>query len=131
MLAHEPTQIEFLLESLAGYEVLHAATTKEAERLIIENGIDLFILGIHFDDSRAMQMIATIRLDEKHKAAPIFVVRLSSSEHAQMLKETMETLVKLSVITEFLEIERLSKNQTTLFRKLVDQLLQQVQVETC
>ncbi len=123
LLAHDPEKIGFLVDALAGLEVMQASTAQEAERLIVEDGIDLFILGIHFDDSRALQVITTIRLDEKHKKTPILVVRLSPSEHTEMLRMTLDTLIKLHVITDFIEFEKHGKNQKHLFRKLVDKLL--------
>ncbi len=123
LLAHDPEKIGFLVEALRGMEVMQAGTAQEAERLIVEDGIDLFILGIHFDDSRALQVITTIRLNEKHKKTPILVVRLSPSEHTEMLRMTLDTLIKLNVITDFIEFEKHGKNQKHLFRKLVDKLL--------
>jgi DNA-binding response OmpR family regulator len=123
LLAHAPEKIGFLVDALRGYEVMQAGTLKEAERLTIEDGINLFIVGIHFDDSRAMQLITTIRLDEHHKTTPIVVVRLSASEHTEMLRMTLDTLVKLNIINEFIEFEKHGKNQKLLFRKLVDQIL--------
>lgn len=125
LLAHDPQKIGFLLDSLKGFELVPAATVKEAERLITENGINLFIIGIHFDDSRALQLITDIRLDEKHKTTPIVVVRLSQSEHTEMLRMTMDTLIKLHIVDEFIEIENPGQNQKKLFRKLVEKILKQ------
>lgn len=127
LLAHDPQKIGFLLDSLTGFELVPAATVKEAERLITENGINLFIIGIHFDDSRALQLITDIRLDEKHKTTPIVVVRLSQSEHTEMLRMTMDTLIKLHIVDEFIEIENPGQNQKKLFRKLVEKILNQAE----
>lgn len=123
LLAHDPEKVDFLIDALSGLEVIHATTQAEAERLIIEDGINLFILGIHFDDSRALQVITNIRLDKNHKDTPILVVRLSPSEHSDMLRMTLDTLIKLNIVTEFIEFEQYGKNQKQLFRKLVDKLL--------
>ncbi len=40
-----------------------------------------------------------------------------------MLRMTLDTLIKLHVITDFIEFEKHGKNQKHLFRKLVDKLL--------
>jgi len=123
LLAHDPEKIGFILDALEGLDVVAATTLNEAEHLIFENGIKLFIAGIHFDDPRALQLITAIRLDSKHKSTPIIVVRLSQSEHTEMLRMTLETLIKLNIIDEFIEIDRHGDTQKRLFRKLVDKLL--------
>lgn len=125
LLAHEPDQVRFFLDALDGLEVVPALRLQEAERLIVENGISLFVVGIHFDDSRAMQLITSIRTDENHKDTPILVVRLSPSEHEEMLRMSLDTLVKLNIVSEYIEMDKLGKTQRNLLRKVVDKLLAQ------
>lgn len=91
--------------ALAGFEVLTVGTMLEAKRLILENGIDVFIIGIHFSESRALELIQIIRTDEKHKLTPILVIRMLGSDYPAILKQSMNAMRALRVVTDYLELE--------------------------
>ncbi len=91
--------------ALAGHELLETTTLQQSERLVIEDIIDLFVIGIHFDDSRTMELVKLIRLDPKHKETPILITRLTPSSMAEFIQQTMETMKSLRVVTDYLELE--------------------------
>lgn len=105
LIAQEKNCIDVLLDALAGYELITATHLQEAERLLIENGIDMFVIGIHFDDSRAMELVKFIRDDEKHKKTPIVMVRFWPSEHAQILRQTIEVMKTVRAVSAYIEAD--------------------------
>ncbi|MDZ4835909.1 MAG: hypothetical protein SGJ27_19190 [Candidatus Melainabacteria bacterium] len=78
---------------------------QQANRLILENGIDVFVIGIHFSESRALELIQLIRSDEKHKKTPILVIRMLGSNYPVILKQSMNAMRALRIVTDYLEIE--------------------------
>lgn len=91
--------------ALAGQELLEALNMQEAQRLVMKDGIELFVIGVHFDDSRAMELVKFIRLDPKHSQTPIVVVRLTPTTMADYMRQTMDTMKSLQVISDYLELE--------------------------
>jgi hypothetical protein len=91
--------------ALAEYEIYDATTLEQAERLVVEDGISLFVVGIHFDDSRAGELIKFIRKDAKHKTTPILVLRTAASQVADYLRSTMDVMKSVQTISEYLELE--------------------------
>ena len=97
--------MDVLEHALVGYELLKATMLQEAERLAIENGIDLFVVGIHFDDSRAMELVKFIRDDGKHKRTPIIVVRYWPSQHEAILRQTIEVMITVGAVSAYIEAD--------------------------
>ena len=105
LLAEDANNLPTLTAALRGYELLATVTLKQAERLIIEDGINIIVVGIHFEDSRAMELIQMVRLDAKHEKTPIIVHRLNPSDHGAVLRQTLDVMKTLKVIQEYLELE--------------------------
>jgi CheY-like chemotaxis protein len=91
--------------ALAGYELLKVATLQQAQNLVLEEGIDLFLIGIHFDDSQAMELIRLIRSAPKHKSTPIVVMCLTASGMGSVLRQTMDVMKAIHTINDYLELE--------------------------
>ena len=103
--ADESEALARIKRALEGYDLVEVTTLLQAQRMILEDGIDLFLVGALFDDSRAMEFIKVVRTDNKHKRTPIVVVRLSANVHAAMLRSTFETMIALNNISAYLEID--------------------------
>ncbi len=91
--------------ALLGHEVLETATIRQAQRLIVEDGIELFLIGIHFDDSRAIELVNYIRLDQRHRKTPIAITRLTPTDMANFIRQIMDGLKRRQTISEYLELE--------------------------
>ncbi len=95
LVADESKVLARIRRALARYDLIETSTMQQVQRMIIEDEIDLFLVGAHFDDSRTMDFIKAVRIDERHKSTPIVVVRLSPSAHAAILRSTFETMIAL------------------------------------
>ncbi len=80
---------------------------EHAEQVLLADSepIDLFVIGILFDDSRAMELIRLIRLDINSHATPILMVRLMPSQHEEMLQNVMQTTIALGTVSNYLEAD--------------------------
>src|ERR1700679_2832024 len=91
--------------ALAGYEISDAITIEQAERHLAEEGIDLFVIGMHFDESRATEFVKTIRGDAGYAKAPIIVLRLLPTGRAKLWRQTFDAMKKMHTISDYLELQ--------------------------
>jgi response regulator RpfG family c-di-GMP phosphodiesterase len=104
LLAMNRPYLPLVEAALADYQILSATTLSQAEQLIIEDGIDMCLISVHFDDSRSVDLIRLIRESKHHKHTPICVLRLLPTQNAAYLKQTMTTIQLTQEIGEYLEL---------------------------
>jgi hypothetical protein len=109
-----------VVEALHGYELCIADNVQHGMRLLNEqHDIDIFIIGILFDDSKAMDLIKRVSSRETAAKRPILVVRLMSSQHEEVLKSTMKTMIELKIVKEYLEVLHTHPGAKRMIRNLV------------
>ena len=67
LIADLPSALPAIRQALSGYELVEVTTFELANRMLMEDGFKLVVVGIHFDDSRAIELINILRQDENHK----------------------------------------------------------------
>lgn len=97
--------MDVLESALAGYDLYTATSLQQAQRLIWEDGIDIFVIGIHFDESRAMELVKLIREEPKHRKTPIIVVRFWPSDNAKILRQTIEVMKSVRAVSDYIEAD--------------------------
>jgi response regulator RpfG family c-di-GMP phosphodiesterase len=105
MIAGVMEEILQIMEALIGNELIVVTKIEEAERLIAEDDIHLFVVGLRFDDSRATELVKIIRQDHKHHATPIVVLRLLASDHIKLGRQTLHAMKRMQTINDYLELE--------------------------
>jgi hypothetical protein len=105
LVAHDPSGLFTIESALHGYELVIATDFMKAELMIIEDGIDCIVIGIHFDYSRAVELVSAIHKSEKHKTTPVILVRYSPSTNEQMLRFTVNQFIDLGTVKDYLELE--------------------------
>jgi response regulator RpfG family c-di-GMP phosphodiesterase len=122
LIAEDPEALPCITQALAGYELLIASSVNEVERMTIADGIDLFILGIHFDDSRATELASMIRRTAAHEKTPIILVRILPSKIEKFIRSSTNGLKASGVITDFLEFPKREEISSKL-KKVVESRL--------
>ncbi|MBS2004727.1 MAG: hypothetical protein U0103_08880 [Candidatus Obscuribacterales bacterium] len=113
-----------VVEALHGYELCIADNVQHGMRLLNEqHDIDIFIIGILFDDSKAMDLIKRVSSRKTATKQPILVVRLMSSQHEEVLKSTMKTMIELKIVKEYLEVLHTHPGAKRMIRNLVEKYL--------
>ena len=105
LVAQNPKGLQVTKTALSGYEVVTVDNIQRAKHQVMEDGIDLFLLGIHFDDSRAIELVSFIRNDEKHKKTPIIIMRVLPTLMVDSLRTTINALIKTGTVSQYLEVE--------------------------
>jgi DNA-binding NarL/FixJ family response regulator len=122
LLAQEESLLPMMVIALEGYEVVSASTSKRAFQLMADDGIDLFVISVHFDDSRALEFVSAIRECKKHLRTPIVIVRSTPSLIADLLRITILALVKVKAISQYVEVSE-GESAPERLRAAVDQSL--------
>jgi len=100
--------------SLSGYQFIEARSLHHAEKLVVAENFDLFLLDVHFDDSKATELVNIIRRNEAYAETPIVIVRIAPSEFLRQVRETMVLLRRLERINGYLEVFDDESSQTKL-----------------
>lgn len=106
LLAQEANIITATAAALYGFEVIAATTIRQAQRLIQENSLDLFVIGIHFDDSNALELVKYIRESTPHLQTPIIMIRVLPTRLANTLRRSVRAVKSLYAISAYLELEK-------------------------
>jgi DNA-binding NtrC family response regulator len=105
LIADDRRVLPVLEAAFCGYELIMVTRLAEAERLVLEDGIDMFIIGVHFDDSRATELVKFIRSQSAHAETPIMIVKLLPSGLPHLVRRSMEMMKLVKSISEYLELD--------------------------
>ena len=123
LIAVRDEAISMVEAALEGYELIVPRDMAQAKKLLLENVINLFVIGILFDDSSAIDLITTVRLDSKQRNTPILVVRLMPSLYADLLRNMMRILKELGTVSDYLEPDLADLDIKERIRAAVEQYL--------
>lgn len=103
-IALRPEPLPMVQQALEGYDLVVAQDFDHAQKLITDDDeFDLFVIGILFDDSKAMELIKIIRLDPTKHNIPILVTRFMPSQYEDMLRRVLDTMKALNTVSDYLE----------------------------
>jgi hypothetical protein len=119
--AHELEGLELITAALADYDLIVVQDASAAEARI-GDAIDLYLIGIHFDDSRAVELVGSIRQVEKQSTVPIVMIRMLPSKVVDILRITATTLIRAGAISHYLELENDGEAEAKI-RKAVSEAL--------
>lgn len=88
----------------ADCEITVASTLKAAIDQL-DRPFDLIIVGVHFDDSRAVEMLQQVRKSKLHKHTPFFFVRTRDSSLATLIHKSIKALGKAYKYNGYIETE--------------------------
>lgn len=110
LLANDAYGLQRLLPLLQGFDVSCAGTLMEAEKLLTKGAFDLIVVGVHFDDSRAVEFLTIVRDDEQHKFTPFVFVKTRPSTISEQLKKPILMLKKFSQVSAYVETDQLKED---------------------
>lgn len=105
LIAHESKGLDTIAEALKDFELVCVTDAQGARAQIAQHHFDLILVGMHFDDSRAVELISHLCQTENHKNTPVILVRMLPSKVAAFLRSTAESLIKVSSVRQYLEVE--------------------------
>lgn len=123
LIADDAAGQKLLTRALEGYELFCADTLQQASRLLIEDGFDLVVCGIHFDDSRMVELCRYLR--KEGKETPFVVVRVSPSKNQEILRQSTESLRKTLTMGPYIEFDQFSQapNPVAAMREAIEKSL--------
>jgi len=122
LLAQEKAVIVKTCDALYGYHVIPVDTIIQAHRQILKPGLDLFVIGIHFDDSNGLELVKSIRESEHYSKTPIIIIRMLPSSLAKTLRRSVNAVRKFFEIAAYLELEASSDPVRDLRQEIKKQL---------
>jgi DNA-binding response OmpR family regulator len=104
LLADEAEPLNALAQVLAEYNPSTCTNLQEGLKLLAEQIFDLFIIGVHFDESNAMQFVNEIRSRPSSQTTPIIIVRALPTNLSESIKQVMLSVKRAGLISEYLEL---------------------------
>jgi CheY-like chemotaxis protein len=99
---------------ISNYEVLSVNSVLKAPAIMSAHRIDLFLIAVHFDHSRAIDLVQLIREFSGYEQTPIIIYRSSPSNLAELLRDTILKLTKCYSVSSYLDLEGSSLAQSDL-----------------
>jgi CheY-like chemotaxis protein len=110
-LASDVDGLRRLYTILDGFDFHSASTLHDALRLLDSPMIfDLIIIGVHFDDSRAVDLLREIRCRSLYELTPVIFVRTQPSNISQILEQSILSLKDAYRISGLIETELLHED---------------------
>ncbi|MBS1957733.1 MAG: hypothetical protein JST89_26345 [Cyanobacteria bacterium SZAS-4] len=95
LVANDLQGFKRLTNALRGQDIRFVQTLSEAKQVLETVKFDLIIAGVHFDDSRAVELLQEVRTSRKVCDTPLVFVRTRSSSLANEIKRTLANLQKV------------------------------------
>lgn len=111
LLANDKEGQSRILPLLVGFTVSIAETAKEGLKHLANSDFDLIITGVHFDDSRAIEFLKTVRDQPGHERTPFLFVRTRPSMISDQLRASINSLDQIFRISGYLEAEFLAEDK--------------------
>lgn len=119
-LASDLEGLRRLYAVLAEFDFRSAFTLDDALRLLDSPmDFDLIIIGVHFDDSRAVDLLREIRSRPKYELTPILFIRTQPSTISQILEQSILSLKDAYRVNGLIETELLDENDYRIREEIV------------
>lgn len=117
MAARGETKLRFLLANdleglnrlhaiLAGFEFQSTSTLDHALELLDSDlNFDLIVVGVHFDDSRAIDLLRETRAREQYASTPFLFIRTRPSSLSQVIEQSILALKGAFRVSGFIETD--------------------------
>jgi CheY-like chemotaxis protein len=122
LLANDSAGSNRLFPLLEGHQVIAAENLSEAKNALSRQTFDLIIAGVHFDDSRAIELLKYLREESNQKDAPFIFVRTRTSAFAQSLRVTMKSLEKCYEFAGYVETDKLGEDDKRIRKAIFSKL---------
>lgn len=118
LVANDLQGFKRLAEILKGEDVRFVQTLSEARQIISTVRFDLVIAGVHFDDSRAVELLQIVRTNKKTEKTPFVFIRTRHSSMALEIEKTINTLQKALAHSGLIETEMLAEDDELIRKEL-------------
>lgn len=123
LIAQDPRALAKTERAFSGCDILTAFDVKAAEYWMQRHNIDVFVIGVHFDDSRGVELASIIRAHEKYKDSPIIMVRILPSNNIPLLRTTFDTLINSGIINSYVDFDETDEDAPEKIREAADHQL--------
>jgi CheY-like chemotaxis protein len=119
-LASDLEGLRRLYAVLAEFDFRSAFTLDDALRILDSPmNFDLIIIGVHFDDSRAVDLLREIRSKPKYELTPILFIRTQPSSISQILEQSILSLKDAYRVNGLIETDLLDEDDCRIREEIV------------
>jgi len=104
LVADVPEMESTLRDCLPGHELTFVRTMREAIFALRRDGFGLIVIGLHFDESRMIELLSHVRGLEKYRDAPVICVQGIEVNLPGSVLRSIDVAVKALGGTAFLDL---------------------------
>jgi len=119
-LASDVEGLRRLYSVLADFDFRSSPTLDDALRLLDSPmSFDLIIIGVHFDDSRAVDLLREIRSRPRYELTPVLFIRTQPSSISQILEQSILSLKDAYRVNGFIETDLLDEDDCRIREEII------------
>ncbi|PZM77143.1 MAG: hypothetical protein DKT66_28300 [Candidatus Melainabacteria bacterium] len=119
-LASDVEGLRRLYAVLADFDFRSSSTLDDALRLLDSPmSFDLIIIGVHFDDSRAVDLLREIRSRSRYELIPVLFIRTQPSSISQILEQSILSLKEAYRVNGFIETDLLDEDDCRIREEII------------
>jgi len=119
-LASDVEGLRRLYSVLADFDFRSSSTLDDALRLLDSPmSFDLIIIGVHFDDSRAVDLLREIRSRPRYELTPVLFIRTQPSSISQILEQSILSLKDAYRVNGFIETDLLDEDDCRIREEII------------
>ena len=115
-------------KALAGYTLTCVSTIEDALNALQKQQFDAIVIGMHFDESRALELVKILRQDSRFASTPVFVIRVIQTPYASILKSALDIMIMVKAVNQYFECDDPGDKLGSL-RKAIDDILPSAKVD--
>ncbi|HZM32859.1 MAG TPA: hypothetical protein VFC18_00070 [Burkholderiales bacterium] len=104
LVADVPEMERTIRDCLPGHELMFVRTMREAMSALRRDGYQLIVIGLHFDESRMIELLSYIRGLEQYRNAPIVCVQGLEMALPESVLKSIDVAVKALGGLAFLDL---------------------------
>ncbi len=119
-LASDVEGLRRLYSVLADFDFRSSSTLDDALRLLDSPmSFDLIIIGVHFDDSRAVDLLREIRSRPRYELTPVLFIRTQPSSISLILEQSILSLKDAYRVNGFIETDLLDEDDCRIREEII------------
>lgn len=91
-------------ECLPQHELVFVRTMHEAIRALRRDGFQLIVIGLHFDESRMIELLSHVRTLERYRDSPVVCVQGTEVGLSEAVLKNIDVAVKALGGTAFIDL---------------------------
>jgi DNA-binding transcriptional regulator YdaS (Cro superfamily) len=125
LVADAPQVTERLVRALSGHELVGVTRLAEAVHALKREKFGMIVIGVHFDESRMLELLQHVRISRREAAVPVVCVLGMQADLSPVAVQALDRAAKALMANAFLDLREFADDEggDRRFRRIIDHLI--------